>query len=124
MISQGKRVVVLFVLLLFVVSCATMDPRISYLATRDTFNEALRNYSERVKAMPVAEEVQKAEKAALKATFNPLWKDAATALDGWGGVIEGISTEDPAIAIRKFTDAKNALIKLMIKHFGSSLFGE
>jgi len=95
-----------------------MDAKISYLTVRDSYNGALQNYSDRVKAMP------EAEKAAIKAEFNPIWKDAAVALDSWGATVKGVSTDDPALAVREFTKAKNALIKLGIKYFGDSLFSE
>ena len=120
MISEGKRAIVASVLLLFVFSCATtQDATVTYLTTRDTFNAALENYSERVKAMP-----EGADKTELKEKFNPIWKDAAEALDGWGNVVKGVSTEDPAASVREFSAAKNALIKLGMKHFGESLFSD
>jgi hypothetical protein len=113
------KAMALFIVVLFIFSCATtMDAKITYLTARDSFNAALRNYSERVKVMP------EAEKAAVKAEFNPIWKDAAIALDGWGGAVTGATTDDPALSVREFTAAKNALIRLGLKYFGDSLFGE
>ena len=115
----SHKAMALFIVILFVFSCATtMDAKITYLTARDTFNAALRNYSERVKVMP------EAEKVAVKAEFNPIWKDAAAALDGWGGAVTGATTDDPSLSVREFTVAKNALIKLGLKYFGDSLFNE
>jgi hypothetical protein len=117
---QRRRLFGLLLLLVFAVSCAStpMGGKVEYLTARDTFNGALANYSDRVKAMP------EAQKAEVKAQFNPLWKDAAKALDSWGAIVKGISSEDAAVKIREFTAAKNALIQLGLKHFGDSLFSE
>jgi hypothetical protein len=116
-----RKLSVLFILFLFFVgACATtMDYKISYLTMRDSYNSALRNYSERVKAMPVG-----TEKDQIKADFNPIWKDAEEALDLWGAGVKGATTQDSAESIRQFTVAKNKLIKLGVKYFGDSLFGE
>jgi len=101
-----------------VMSCATtMDQKITYLTARDSFNSALKNYIERVKAMP-----EGVDKEAVKADFNPVWKDAEKSLDAWGGFVKGGGTEDPAEAVRQFTAAKNALIELGMKYFGDKLF--
>jgi hypothetical protein len=109
----------ILILFLFSACATTMDYKISYLTARDTFNSALRNYSERVKAMPVG-----AEKDQVKADFNPIWKDGEEALDLWGAAVKGGTTQDPAESIRQFTVAKNKLINLGLKYFGDSLFGE
>jgi hypothetical protein len=117
---RRKLSVFLILILFFIGACATtMDYKISYLTARDTFNSALRNYSERVKAMPVG-----AEKDQVKADFNPIWKDAEGALDVWGAAVKGGTTDDPSASIREFTVAKNKLINLGLKYFGDSLFGE
>lgn len=117
----GKKfniIVVCFLAVGLLVACTTtMDYKIGYLTARDSFNAALQNYIDRVKAMP-----EGADKEAVKADFNPLWKDAEKSLDIWGGSVKGATTEDPTEAIRQFSQAKNALIELGIKYFGDELF--
>jgi outer membrane murein-binding lipoprotein Lpp len=116
-------ILILFLIVgcVLVVGCATtpVEQKITYLTTRDTLNGALANYSSRVKAMPVG-----VQKDAIKAEFNPIWKDAEKGLDAWGAIVKGLSTEDPLESIRLFTEAKNKLIELGIKYFGDKLFTE
>jgi hypothetical protein len=113
-------ILVCFLVMGLVGSCATtMNQKITYLTARDSFNGALKNYMERVRAMPDG-----ADKEAVKADFNPVWKDAEKSLDAWGGVVKGGSTQDPAEAVMHFTQAKNALIELGLKYFGDRLFSE
>jgi hypothetical protein len=116
-----KRFFILPVLILFlVVACATtVDQKITYLTARDTFNSALANYSDRVRAMAPGE-----EKDSIKNSFNPIWKDAEIGLDAWGAVVKGGSALDPMVAIKRYTEAKNKLINLGLKYFGDKLFAE
>jgi predicted peroxiredoxin len=115
-----KRIISMLVLIFFIAACATtMDYKVGYLTARDSFNGALRNYIDRVKAMPAGP-----EKDQTKKDFNPIWKDAEAALDTWGGAVKGATTDDPTLAIKQFTDAKNKLIQLGLKYFGDRLFGD
>jgi hypothetical protein len=117
-----KRKLLIFpvLILFFIVACATtVDHKIQYLTARDSFNLALVNYSERVKAMPDG-----AEKDDIKARFNPVWKDAEMTLDAWGDVVKGGSELDPTVAVRRFSSAKNKLIQLGLKYFGDRLFSD
>jgi hypothetical protein len=118
---RRKFSVFLVLILFFVGACAStpVEQKITYLTTRDTFNGALANYIDRVKAMPAG-----AEKEAIKSDFNPVWKDAEKGLDAWGAIVKGISNEDAAAQIRLFTQAKNKLIELGLKYFGDKLFTE
>lgn len=107
-----------------IVACMTtgdpaVDAKLSYLTARDSFNAALRNYSARVTDMAPG-----AEKDSVKESFNPFWKDAEKALDSWGGIVKGLSNDDPSMAVNDFLEAKNKLIELGLKYFGDRLFDD
>jgi len=105
-------------LLVFLVMCTT-NQKLNYLSVRDTFNMALKNYSERVKAMPAS-----VDKDLIKSEFNPIWKDAEKALDGWGEVVKGMSEADESVAMQRYLAAKNKLIELGLKYFKEDLFNK
>jgi hypothetical protein len=115
---KPNRKVFLVLLAFVLIACATtMDAKLTYLTARNSYNAALENYINRVSAMPAG-----AEKDQIKTDFNPVWKDGDAALDSWGDIVMGISTEDPTEATAKFLDAKNKLIELGLKYFGDRLF--
>lgn len=113
-----KSVALLALIAVLFIGCATMgDAKITYLTARNSYNGALANYIDRVKAMPAGP-----DKDQIKADFNPVWKDADAALDTWSDIVLGISTADPTEATNKFLAAKNRLIDLGMKYFGNKLF--